>query len=143
MGFFRYYIGHDEKFGYERDGYVLLEEILSPSVLQQLRSHIQHFSQSHRSIIEAQKKEAAWHARLYARDIALLSSDIQKILFSKALGGVASTLSMKKKLRYAGDWLWEKGSVPWSIGSSEPTSLASHFKKRYNQSVIYLRGNLL
>lgn len=116
----RYYIEHEEARHFEQEGAVLLREMISADTVQKLLEAIQQVLQEKKEIIDIQKKENSAlfsSGFFYARDIALLSQDIRKILFSKSIGHLACLLSNKKKVRYGGDWVWQGDSFPWRNGS--------------------------
>ena len=124
----RYCLDHDETNCFEKNGFVLLKELFSSDKVQKVLASYQSFFREHKDVLEYQKREArgGMIPSFYARDSALHSQELRRLLFSKAIGHIAGHLSMKKKLRYGGDWLWQGNKMPWSA-SEEPFSLESCF----------------
>jgi len=124
----RYCIDHEETNCFERNGFVLLKELLSPKKIQKLLSSFHNIFQEQKDSIESQKREAreGIDTSFYGRDVAIQSPEVRKILFSKEIGQIACHLSLKKKLRYGGDWLWQGNHMPWIMGAEDST-LSSSF----------------
>jgi len=124
----RYCLDHEETICFEKKGYVLLQELLPQGKVQRLLSCVSCAFQENRESFESQKREAGDMSlsSFYARDVALFSSEVRKVLFSKSLGQIASQLAKKKTVRYGGDWLWKGDIVPWGQ-KTESGDLSSCF----------------
>lgn len=106
----KYILSSDQLHFFEKQGYVLLEELFTPPKVEKLLVSYER----HKDL-----------ASFEVRNLALVDATMCKDLFSQSIGQLASLLSQKKKLRYAGDWVWQGRRFPWKEERNS-TSLASN-----------------